>query len=93
MADGILDPVCRESEPPPMMAHSIFFIDTEKKLKLALHYPASVGYDINEIVRCHSALKISSLYSVVCCLTKSSDFFPNMLASSFCGRIPLQLLQ
>lgn len=36
----------------------------DKKLKLSLNYPASVGRNMDEIVRCVDALQLSAKYSV-----------------------------
>ena len=40
------------------------FAGPDKKLKLSLNYPASVGRNMDEIVRCVDALQLSAKYSV-----------------------------
>lgn len=49
----------------------------DKKLKLSLNYPASVGRNMDEITRVVDALQLSAKYSVV-----SSPLSPRMLSCS-----------
>jgi 1-Cys peroxiredoxin 6 len=39
---------------------SVFIIGPDKKLKLSVNYPASVGRNMDEIVRCVDALQLSA---------------------------------
>ena len=57
----------------------------DKKLKLSLNYPASVGRNMDEIVRCVDALQLSAKYSVatpanceflLCCACMGSSLYP-----------------
>jgi alkyl hydroperoxide reductase subunit AhpC len=43
---------------------TVFIIGPDKKVKLTLTYPASVGRNVDEIVRCVEALQLSSEYAV-----------------------------
>jgi 1-Cys peroxiredoxin 6 len=38
----------------------VFIIGPDKKLKLSLNYPASVGRNMDEVVRCIDALMLSA---------------------------------
>jgi len=43
---------------------TVFIIGPDKKVKLTLTYPASIGRNVDEIVRCVKALQLSSEYAV-----------------------------
>jgi thioredoxin-dependent peroxiredoxin len=43
---------------------TVFIIGPDKKVKLTLTYPASIGRNVDEIVRCVEALQLSSEYAV-----------------------------
>jgi alkyl hydroperoxide reductase subunit AhpC len=43
---------------------AVFIIGPDKKVKLTLTYPASVGRNVDEIIRVLDALQLSSRYSV-----------------------------
>ena len=62
----MLDPAMKDVEGLPLTIRAVFIIGPDKKLKLALNYPASVGRNMDEIMRCVDALQISAKKSVVC---------------------------
>lgn len=47
-----------------MTVRSVFFIDPAKKIRLILIYPASIGRNFDEVLRCIDALKTSDAYGV-----------------------------
>ena len=61
----MLDPSNKDSNNLPLTIRAVFIIGPDKKLKLSLNYPASVGRNMDEIVRCVDALQLSANYSVV----------------------------
>jgi peroxiredoxin 6 len=61
---GMLDPTNLEDTGLPLTIRAVFIIDPEKKLKLQLNYPASVGRNMDEICRCIEALQLSAKNSV-----------------------------
>ncbi|KAK9856833.1 hypothetical protein WJX84_011901 [Apatococcus fuscideae] len=61
---GMLDPAMKDVEGLPLTIRAVFIIGPDKKLKLALNYPASVGRNMDEIMRCVDALQISAKKSV-----------------------------
>eukprot|EP00891_Asterochloris_glomerata_P003453 jgi/Astpho2/3453/Aster-07051 len=75
---GMLDPNNKDSKDLPLTirqglhqhccslhrAAAVFIIGPDKKLKLSLNYPASVGRNMDEIVRCVKALQLSAKMSV-----------------------------
>ncbi len=48
----------KDVEGLPLTIRAVFIIGPDKKLKLALNYPASVGRNMDEIMRCVDALQI-----------------------------------
>jgi len=62
---GMLDPNNLDLENLPLTIRAVFIIGPDKKLKLSLNYPASVGRNMDEIVRCVDALQLSAKHSVV----------------------------
>ena len=62
---GMLDPNIKDKEGLPLTCRAVFIIGPDKKLKLSLNYPASVGRNMDEIVRVVDALQLSAKYSVV----------------------------
>lgn len=62
---GMLDPSNKDSNDLPLTIRAVFIIGPDKKLKLSLNYPASVGRNMDEIVRCIDALQLSAKHSVV----------------------------
>ena len=61
----MLDPCNKDSNDLPLTIRAVFIIGPDKKLKLSLNYPASVGRNMDEIVRCVDALQLSAKHSVV----------------------------
>ncbi len=61
----MLDPGNKDSNDLPLTIRAVFIIGPDKKLKLSLNYPASVGRNMDEIVRCVDALQLSAKHSVV----------------------------
>jgi hypothetical protein len=71
----MLDPNIKDKEGLPLTCRAVFIVGPDKKLKLSLNYPASVGRNMDEIVRVVDALQLSAKYSVVrtaCSITTSS---------------------
>lgn len=48
----------------PLTVRSVFFIDPSKKIRLMLTYPAAVGRDFNEILRCLDALQLADQHKI-----------------------------
>ena len=61
----MLDPNIKDKEGLPLTCRAVFIVGPDKKLKLSLNYPASVGRNMDEIVRVIDALQLSAKYSVV----------------------------
>jgi 1-Cys peroxiredoxin 6 len=61
---GMLDPSITDKEGLPLTCRAVFIIGPDKKLKLSLNYPASVGRNMDEIVRVVDALQLSARASV-----------------------------
>ena len=61
----MLDPSNKDSNDLPLTIRAVFIIGPDKKLKLSLNYPASVGRNMEEIMRCIDALQLSAKHSVV----------------------------
>ena len=61
----MLDPNIKDKEGLPLTCRAVFIVGPDKKLKLSLNYPASVGRNMDEIVRVVDALQLSAKYSVV----------------------------
>ncbi|KAL3132699.1 hypothetical protein ABBQ32_009209 [Trebouxia sp. C0010 RCD-2024] len=61
---GMLDPTNKDKDDLPLTIRAVFIIGPDKKLKLSLNYPASVGRNMDEIVRCVDALQLSAKHSV-----------------------------
>ena len=57
---GMLQP--NESETAAVRA--VFFIDTDKKIRLIMYYPLNVGRNMDEILRALEALQIADKYKV-----------------------------
>jgi 1-Cys peroxiredoxin 6 len=64
VAYGMIDPELKDAEGLPLTCRSVFIIGPDKKLKLSLNYPASVGRNMDEIVRVVDALMLSAEKSV-----------------------------
>lgn len=56
---GMLDPTNNDASSMPLTARSVFIIGPDKKLKLSINYPASVGRNMDEIERVVDALMLS----------------------------------
>ena len=63
-AYGMIDPGTSGSQTLPLTIRAVFIINPENKLMLSLNYPACVGRNMDEIVRCVKALKLSYQKSV-----------------------------
>jgi 1-Cys peroxiredoxin 6 len=61
---GMLDPNNKDGDDLPLTIRAVFIIGPDLKLKLSLNYPASVGRNMEEIVRCVKALKLSADNSI-----------------------------
>ncbi|EIE23512.1 glutathione peroxidase [Coccomyxa subellipsoidea C-169] len=61
---GMIDPELKDKEGLPLTCRAVFIIGPDKKLKLSLNYPASVGRNMDEITRVIDALQLSAKYSV-----------------------------
>lgn len=56
---GMLDPTNKDKFELPLTARSVFVIGPDKKLKLSINYPASVGRNMDEVERVVDALMLS----------------------------------
>jgi 1-Cys peroxiredoxin 6 len=59
MAYGMIDPGSSDEQALPLTIRAVFIINPENKLMLSLNYPACVGRNMDEIVRCVKALQLS----------------------------------
>jgi 1-Cys peroxiredoxin 6 len=59
MAYGMIDPGSSDEQKLPLTIRAVFIINPENKLMLSLNYPACVGRNMDEIVRCVEALQLS----------------------------------
>lgn len=58
-AYGMIDPGTSGDQDLPLTIRAVFIINPENKLMLTLNYPACVGRNTDEIVRCVKALQLS----------------------------------
>jgi len=58
-AYGMIDPGNSDEQDLPLTIRAVFIINPENKLMLSLNYPACVGRNMDEIVRCVKALQLS----------------------------------
>jgi 1-Cys peroxiredoxin 6 len=58
-AYGMIDPGTSDQQQLPLTIRCVFIINPENKLMLSLNYPACVGRNMDEILRCVQALKLS----------------------------------
>jgi len=58
-AYGMIDPGTSGDQELPLTIRAVFIINPENKLMLSLNYPACVGRNMDEIVRCVKALQLS----------------------------------
>ncbi|KAJ8602440.1 hypothetical protein CTAYLR_001261 [Chrysophaeum taylorii] len=56
---GMIDPGTSDAQSLPLTIRAVFIINPENKLMLTLSYPACVGRNMDEIVRCIKALQLS----------------------------------
>ena len=56
---GMLDSGTSNEQALPLTIRAVFIINPENKLMLSLNYPACVGRNMDEIVRCVEALQLS----------------------------------
>lgn len=61
---GMIDPEMKDNMGLPLTCRAVFVIGPDKKLKLSLNYPASVGRNMDEVVRVVDALMLSAEQSV-----------------------------
>jgi peroxiredoxin 6 len=59
MAYGMIDPASSGVQTLPLTIRAVFIINPENKLMLTINYPACVGRNMDEIVRCVKALQLS----------------------------------
>lgn len=59
VAYGMIDPGNLDEQELPLTIRAVFIINPENKLMLSLNYPACVGRNMDEIVRCVQALQLS----------------------------------
>uniref|UniRef100_A0A7E4VG88 1-Cys peroxiredoxin n=1 Tax=Panagrellus redivivus TaxID=6233 RepID=A0A7E4VG88_PANRE len=57
---GMIDPDERNAEGIPLTARAVFVIGPDKRLKLMLLYPASIGRNFDEILRLTDALQLAA---------------------------------
>merc|ERR1719498_1599488 len=58
-AYGMIDPGTSDKQDLPLTIRAVFIINPDNKLMLTLNYPACVGRNMDEIVRCVKALQLS----------------------------------
>jgi len=63
-AYGMIDPATSGEQELPLTIRAVFIINPENKLMLSLNYPACVGRNMDEIVRCVKALQLSYQKSI-----------------------------
>ena len=63
-AYGMIDPGTSGDQSLPLTIRAVFIINPENKLMLSLNYPACVGRNMDEIVRCVKALQLSYQKSI-----------------------------
>ncbi|XP_075213457.1 peroxiredoxin 6a isoform X2 [Lycorma delicatula] len=61
---GMLDPVEKDSDGLPLTCRSVFIIDSAKKLRLSILYPATTGRNFNEILRVIDSLLLTDKHKV-----------------------------
>lgn len=60
----MIDPGTSDEQALPLTIRAVFIINPENKLMLSLNYPACVGRNMDEIVRCVQALQLSYQKSI-----------------------------
>ena len=61
---GMIDPGTSDAQSLPLTIRMVFIINPENKLMLNMNYPACVGRNMDEIVRCVKALQLSYKKSI-----------------------------
>jgi len=61
---GMIDPGNLDAQELPLTIRAVFIINPENKLMLSLNYPACVGRNMDEILRCVKALQLSYKKSI-----------------------------
>jgi len=61
---GMIDPGNSDAQSLPLTIRAVFIINPENKLMLMMNYPACVGRNMDEILRCMQALKLSYQKSI-----------------------------
>ena len=87
-AYGMIDPGTSKDQSLPLTIRAAFIINPENKLMLSLNYPACVGRNMDEIVRCVQALQLSYEKSIAtpanctyyCCGLCSFHFFVHFVS-------------
>lgn len=82
MAYGMIDPGSSDEQKLPLTIRAVFIINPENKLMLSLNYPACVGRNMDEIVRCVEALQLSYEKSIavsILCIFVSNTFCTSTL--------------
>ncbi|XP_044764102.1 peroxiredoxin-6 [Coccinella septempunctata] len=61
---NMLDPDEKDKDGIPLTARAVFIIDSKKKMRLSLLYPATVGRNFDEILRVLDALMLTDKHKV-----------------------------
>ncbi|KAI4487633.1 hypothetical protein M0802_011989 [Mischocyttarus mexicanus] len=61
---GMLDPAEVDSQGLPMSARAVFIIDSSKKMRLSILYPATTGRNFDEILRVVESLHLTDKFKV-----------------------------
>mmetsp|Transcript_120468 Transcript_120468/g.219042 ORF Transcript_120468/g.219042 Transcript_120468/m.219042 type:complete len:283 (+) Transcript_120468:93-941(+) len=61
---GMIDPGTSDKQSLPLTIRAVFIINPDNKLMLMMNYPACVGRNMDEILRCVQALQLSYKKSV-----------------------------
>jgi len=61
---GMIDPGNSDAQSLPLTIRAVYIINPENKLMLMLNYPACVGRNMDEILRCMQALQLSYKKSI-----------------------------
>ncbi|XP_024946871.1 1-Cys peroxiredoxin isoform X2 [Cephus cinctus] len=61
---GMLDPAETDNQGLPLSARAVFIIDSQKKMRLSILYPATTGRSFDEIIRVIESLQLTDKYKV-----------------------------